>query len=418
MKLVNFQQVDIGYITTCYCANGQYYGVNVPLATLAPGNSTIERLFNLTPYGSNRHHRGIVFESLGTDASFNEMLCQQVQCNAFGRVELSDTATMTNASANVTVADGTQYAVGMPVWFTTTNRGFDANRVYVVASVAGNTLTLANSRSEAVIPATSSGTMTMKSSGFANIELAGVGTARVNNLRIDQLDTEGDHSVGLYMERMGNSVVRLNDVPVPPAPTVVTRNVIYSHIESLASATVDFDGFTSTSTFDGLIESITQRTLPGRWKYRPQGMYALAVGPGRDVGSGRGDFHLRQGGNIYPDHGIGERIYPLNSGWTLDGSISGVVVFTSFLDTTMTLPTIVTDTDPTISHIGLWYEFANVSSTPGTDLTIQTGGGQLFNRVAAHTSLVLAVGQSVRITAAKDDAGVPFWFARAIETVA
>ena len=91
--------------------------------------------------------------------------------------------------------------------------------------------------------------------------------------------------------------------------------------------------------------------------------------------------------------------------------MSGVIVFNGSAGVTFALPTIVTDSTPVSSHLGMVFELANISAS---DLTVVTSGSQTFNGVAGKTSLTVAGGAAVRITAVKSAAGTLLWYARAV----
>lgn len=94
---------------------------------------------------------------------------KRIQVNAFNRDKLSVMASFTSGSTTVGVPDGTKFAVGMPVNFTTAGAGYAAKQGYIVKSVSGNTITPANDTEAAAISASATTTLPLESYGFANV---------------------------------------------------------------------------------------------------------------------------------------------------------------------------------------------------------------------------------------------------------
>lgn len=414
VRFVNCPHVDFGEIRTWLCQNGQYFGSGFVNSVFQPGNFTIRELYNLTPADGrdNRLCRGIVFDAGGpTPSSLAEMHTRRIQCNGYGRTLLSVSAGFTNASTSVTVPDGTKFAVGMTVRFTATNYGITANYIYVVQSVASNTLTLGTSRTTAAITATGTGSLTLETYGFPNIELiasSGSGS-RIAGSTFGLIDTEGDTTVGLYCENVSTSYIFLHDIPVNALTSVVFRNTTYTEIHSVNSASTDFDANSaSNSWFYGTRGTIRQRPGLGMWNDTTLGSQVLQLWSGAP-GQKAGDLSPRSGFFLYPLYGMGERVLP-NNGTALGGNDGGDIVFNGSGTSTYTLPTIVGDTAPASSHIGLWYEFYNVGSAT---ITINTDGTQVFNKVVGKTSTTVVAGSSLKVIAVKDVNGNLFWLAKA-----
>lgn len=408
----NFQHVKVGSIFTAACANGQMWGAHLPGANLLPGNSKIDALFNVSPADASiRYHRGIVFEAEGTNETLNELLVGRAQSNCFGRTVLTETATLTSGSTSVAVADGTKYRVGMPVKAGTTIGGYTQNYVYVVASVVGNNITLANQRSTASISASASGSLSLSSSGFANLEIVGLSaTSQVAHCNFQQVDVEGGNSVGVYADNFENSELHIVDVPPTPLSSVVGRACTYTNWYATSTPTTDFDATSTTSAWYGGRGTTFQRPLRGQWIDQPNGLNCLSVNGG-SAGAVGGDIHGRVNGFLYPAAGMGERVYQRDTSITLSAANMGVIVFNGAAGQTFTLPTIVTDTSPGSSHIGCWYEIVNTSTD---SLSVATAGSQLINGVAAKTSLTVAAGAAVKVTATKNASGTLIWYARAV----
>ena len=414
VKFVNWQELDVGYIFTALCQNGQYWGSEIPLATFAPGNSRFGTLFNITPSDGRdvRLCRGVVFEAGGTAGRLNEITVQRVQSCMFSSTTLTVTATLTNGSTSFAIPDGTKFAPRQIINFTTTALGLTATQMYVVQSVVANTITVGNSFTEAPIAATGNGTITLQNAGYATLELSSkVAGAGLGNAKFVQVDTEGSSSAGVYLENTELCEVTLADIPASALCTLVGRYANASRFIMLAYGTTDFDTNSTTSTFEGRrhVNSL-QYALRGHWM-DSAGTNHLAVGQG-DTGD-KGDIETRQYGFLYPRRGFGERIWARNWPGALNSVDAGVVIFKE-ASMAFDLPTILTDATPAGSVVGVWYDFINVGT--GT-LTVNTAGGQLFNQVAAKTSLTVAPQTSMKVTAAKDIYGVFFWVARGAQAL-
>lgn len=418
IKLVNFVHLDIGRIETTLCQNGQYYGVAMDALDYQGGNSTFRELYHLVPNDGrdNRLCRNIVFEvQPGTTgaAAMNELDAQRIQSNCYNRTLLSDTVTFTSSSTSATVADGTKYAVGMPVTFTTTADGYTANQVYVVLSVSSNTLTFGNNRNASAISATGSGNLTLNTYGYPCVEVVGVNstTAKVQGSRFPHLDLEGKATTALYVENGLTSDFGITSVPTTLTTGLVVRNTGSSRFTSRPSIQTDIDANSTGSEFFGQRSATValQRALKGMW-IDSNSTQVLAIGPGQNNQGSGGDIQIRVNGFMYPATGMGERIVTRDTSISLAGTNAGTVVFNGATGQTLTLPTIVTDTTPNASHIGLVFDFVNVS---GNSVTVATDGTQLFNTVGAKTSLTVATQTGLRVVAAKTNSGTLFWTARA-----
>jgi hypothetical protein len=411
--LANFQHVDIRDVRTSLCQNGQYYGALLPGATFMPGNSAIGELHNVVPRDGrdNRKCRGIVLEAGGTAAALNELILTRLQCNGFNRGLLSVTATLTNGSTAVAVPDGSQFLPGMVLTFATTGGGFTAGQAYVVQTVTGNTLTLGTSRTTAAIAATAAATPTVRTYGFPNVEVTSRNSgARVQNSRILQLDSEGETSVGTYLENANAVIVEFADIPATALVHIVARNSSFSQFHSRQAASVDFDGPTvATSHYAGTRSGSYGVPIPGLWRDQVYGATVLQLAGG-NFSAPFGDLQPRANYFLYPGgSGLGEKITARNATGTLNGTQCGNIVITGNTATTLTMPTIVGDTTAVNSHIGLWYEFSNIGSAT---CTVATDGTQVFNNITGRTSLAVPAGTGLKVVAVKDAAGTLTWLAK------
>lgn len=419
IALTNFQHCTFDNIRTCLSQNGQYYGNRLPKLTLMCGNSVFGELYTFIPRDGRdaRLCRGIVFEAAGTSAQLNEITVTRAQANQMSREKLTAAATLTSGSANLTVPDGTKFAVGMPVVPANSVGGFTAAQCYVVASVNGNTITLANDRASTVITANAGGTLNLESYGFPCVEVVRANAgANVRSSRFHMLDMEGASSAALYVD--GAELCEFSVAEVPTTGNihhgVVGRSARWCQFSSPVAAPTDFDANSASCLWIGQRGPIVGRELAGMWLDGITGARMLAIGGGQ-TNQARGDLHTRMGGYLYPEAGIGERIFPRDTTITFGGFNQGDVVFASASNVTMTLPTIVTDTNPNTSNIGLWFDIYNVGT--GT-ITLNTSSSQTYNKVAGLVSTTITPGASLKVVAAKDNGGGLLWLAKSAALLA
>lgn len=416
MWLANFMHTDVSRVWTHLCQNGQYYAALCPALTLQPGNSKFHTLFNIIPADGrdSRLCRGIVFEAGGVNARLNEMDVTRLQNNAFSRTQLSVSAAFASGSASISVPDGTKFVVGLPVSFTATNYGVTVDLTYLVLSVVGNAITIGATKTGAANSATGTGSLTLESWGMPCLELGSLNSnAAISNSRFTDVDVEGRAAVGVYVENCNSIGVDLTSLPANRKSDIVMRNAQYCRIQSTPPAITDFDANSGTSQFYGARSTQYQRSCQGLWRDTALSTSALAINGG--VTTPGGDIHVRLNGLLYPSSPFGRKQYQRDATIGLTAAQAGDVIFAGATGQTFTLPTIVTDTAPGVSNIGAWFEIWNVSAN---SVTVATDGTQLFNKVAAKTSVTLAAGNSILAVATKDNSGNLFWAARQSTLVA
>lgn len=404
----NFQHITFGKIFTWNfgAVGGQYYGTNfTPGGAQSPGdgNSVWRDLFHYTQ--TSPLSRGIVFEAAGLNTHLGSTHVFNLQNNTYNRVLQSDTATFTISSTSIGVPDGTKYKVGLPVWVTTTGNGFTLGRTYMVNSVAGNTITLATSKSTAAISATASGTLTLNSYGMPLVEVVGLGSTNAcQGDHFEWLDLEGASTAPLYLENTSLGDYRLVSNATCQA-MVVGRSVGYSKIRSDLAAWLDFDSNTAMS-YEGALSGWRQTALPGRWQNSTLGLNEIGFG------SVNGDIQQRTGGFLYPSgSGIGTKVGIGDSTQNPESMTNVGVIGCHTAGITRTLPTI-TDASvatgvPKDSCVGAIFEYVNVS---GGTITIATNGTQTFNNIGALTSLVVPNQTMLRCIAYQRGAAL-YWIA-------
>lgn len=421
VRLVNFAHMTIGDMRACLCAvGGFFFGTNLAASVFQPGNSRMGELYVLIPGTSSaasRKARGIVFDARGTGGGLlNHLDTQRLQVNRFANALLSVSATFTSGSADIAVPSGSEFLPGMLVNFATTANGVTANRAYVVKSVSGNNIQVATSNYGTVVTASGSGSITLTTYGFANMEWTADANSRVQCSTYGNLDVEGYTSAGIYMERVTVTEAIMAALPATPLADIVLRDTTSSRISSTEKVIADIDSGSSTSEFSGAIELSRNLVLRGQFQDIARGSYGLQIQPGGGGSPYQGpDLEGRRDGMVYPNRGMAMRVYPRNSSTAFAGFEGGVITCTSASATTMTLPSITGDTVPGNSHIGLWFDFVNVGTAT---MTINTDGTQLFNKDAGKTSLTVAPDQHLRVVAVKDSGGALWWYAEAAVAIA
>lgn len=402
--LTNFMMIQVGRIDTCFCKRGQRYSMRLKPVTMACGNSTFGRLFDTIKI-ADREHRGIMIDvgdNTGGQGILGGLMINSMQVNGFGNSGLTETVTLTSGSPSITVADGAQYKTGMNVSFSTTALGFTASRAYFVKSVTGNTIQLAASRfgpTNTAINATGSGTLSMLSYGYPNIEIYGEAPSPNGNLvsgiHISSIDSEGQTGAGLYLENVTSSRFHMDADPAQkPGAGVIARNAGGNKFTVGTACSIDLDVNSSSGYYFGSRTANYNSGVPGIGRDLARGAtpYLTIVGGSSTDIEGRASF-------LYPTAGIGEKFEWRQGSSGTGGLNCGLIVLEpTSAPVTQTLPTIVGNAAaaPLSSNLGVRYEFLNL----GTQVaTINTAGGQLVNNIAARTSVVLAPGQGVRLTA-------------------
>jgi len=403
LEFQNFMHCKFERIWVRASANGMRFTANVANDVLATGNSVTEHLFvvNTTSLSA----RGIVFESVGTNAQMDLISGHRIQVNFFRESEAaSQSATFTNASTSIGVSDGTKFPVGMPVSFSASGNGFLATQIYFVLSQSGNAITLGNSRSGSAIASTGTTGLTIRTYGFPNLEIIGTGGAiGTTNMTLTDVDLEGHATCSLYLEGGGSNRVEISSFGTSYA-TYCVRGTQTSQIDSVGTTAVaDIDGASSFFRYGGQIARWLQYTGSGQWYDSVRAVQSLSL---TNRSWSKSDLHVRSPNSnfLYPDTPIGQKITTWDADLNVSADQGGVVTFTDTTPRTYTLPTI-TDDNVTVSgsYKGFEVSFVNLSRT--VNLTVNTNGTQTFNNISGKTSYTLTPGQSLRVVAAKGGTG-------------
>ncbi|MFM2006605.1 MAG: hypothetical protein RLZZ09_2260, partial [Pseudomonadota bacterium] len=386
----------------------------------SPGNSWYQDIFGVLGSTYDRLlSRGIVFEANGSGVVFNQAFGARLQVNHFNRTKLSQTCTPAGVgSANLTVQDGTKFAVGMPVAFTATANGFTgytatAPKIYVVLSVSGNTITVGNSRTASALTATGTTGMTIESWGFPNLELVKLqSSASIQNFDLRNLDLEGASSASLYMDGAASCSVMFSQGGANTHADIALRGSNYNIIDNGGNGKLDIDGSSVISQIRGNRSGQADRTGIGIYRDLVSGTTKLSLGGAADQLEGRAPSG---GSYIYPVTGFGQRSSPLGStgAIALNAGRLGDLAWIGTAIATMTLPTITDDagTGAQTSYIGARFEIHNCSSN-GSVLTVNTDGTQTFNNQTGKVSTTLNAGESLIVTGSRGNGSTFFWTAK------
>jgi hypothetical protein len=377
---------------------------DVPDTILQTGNCFIRHFF-ASPNGDfsgntakqRRLAKGVEFRSShsgGGTGALNEVHVYGLQVNMFNRVGLSETATFTNGSANIGVADGTEYAVGMPVRFTTTPASnFSTNKIYVVRSVVGNNLQLALDRTSTVISAGSSTTATMLCNGMPGLAVYGdTASSRVTNSDFYALDLEGGYAAGLYADRPGTCEFVINQFgSLANNVDIVARGCSNVSFQTLNTAVTDIDSTSSACFFRG---RQTMLDRPGKGFHFETALNAHTFSVG---GSGITAVRMTGGDGfrMAANAGFGLQYVSRTASLTMTNQHFGTIVLSgTTAGQNITLPVASTST----GESGNAGALAVIVNRSNQNWTIQTQSSQTFNGVAAKTSFTLPAGQTAFIT--------------------
>lgn len=397
INMTNFQHCTFERLRSFGCLTGQmFWGNDVPAATLQPGNSTFEDLFAVTGSGSNLI-RGICHNvNQGTQ---NQATHSRIQSNKLNASTVTQAATMVNLSANITITDGTKFAVNVPVSFTTTANGFTANKIYFVLSVAANVVTVSLTVGGAAVTATGNTAINMVTQGFAPLELIALSGCNFTNQTMMNIDVEGGGTAAIVMQNKSGMWLNISQLPLTSQATqgVCCRNVLNSVIVSPNGTNTDFDNSASQAIqYYGTRAGNCVGTMGvGMWTDSVTGNIVQSLGAAFDTQS-KGALYFQPSTN---NQLTGNAISVLpttngNAGPTLS-LVAGITTFTTG-GTTITLPVV------SATSAG---QICITNTAVGTQ-TIATNGTQLFNGIAGRTTLTLPIGASVYLACAAFSGGL------------
>lgn len=400
INVTNYQHCQFNGNYSFGCAWGQLHNIDVSSASLAPGNSTYYDLYNCNPVGSANNAvlaRNITFITTATTggaADNNQFKFDRIQSNRFGGASISQAATMVNTQANITITDGTRFAIGLPVSVDATQNGFTLKKIYFVVSLVGNVIQLSNTYGGAAVTATGAVAVNIVHTGFPCFEMIALAGSAQTNIVIDNLDVEGLGTCGAFFQNCNGVILNISQVP---GTSQATQSICYRGCvnkitfgpqslstdddQNAAGAATHFYGakFGTSVGYQGM----------GMWYDSVSNKSVLSLGNPFDTQSA-GTFTYdpsTAGGLLSPKNmGLGQVTKAQNGTFTFNQLNCTYTNSTSA--GVMTLPT------AAAANQGAWIEVWNTSA--GTQ-TISTDGVQLFNSIAARTSLTLNAGAIVRL---------------------
>lgn len=378
-----------------------------PTDILQTGNFQIRHLF-ACPSGDaasntvkqRRQARGVVFRASHSGGGsnigiLNQVRAYEIQVNQFNRTTLSVTATFTNGSANISVPDGTEYIVGMPVRFTTTPvPNFLTNTVYIVRSVIGNVITLALDRTSAVISAGAGGSATMVTNGMPCMEVySDTAGSRITHCKFVGLDLEGEYGAGLYVDRTAACRFEILQFGIGANNVdLVGRDAQNSDFQSQTTTITDLDSASAGSNFVG---RQTRLNRPGKGFFfdTALGAHCFSVG-----GAFTSAQRVTGGDGFRMAVNAAFGLQPISRTATLvmaNNHFGSIELSGTTSGQSLTLPSVSNSTGES-GNSGCVLFITNASTQ---SWTIQTTGGQVFNGVVGKTSFVIPAGQAAWLSA-------------------
>lgn len=203
MYFENTEQMVLNNITLEGNANGWYLGANV--AGFNPGDSPmVNFVYCQDGLGGNCTYRSrhIWLNARTASSALNGMALHGSGANGpyFNQV-FAVAGTATNGNANIACADTSRFAVGMPVILNAAVAPFVAKRIYFIKSLVANTsIQLCDAdytdvytgvNAAAAIVPSASGAVTIKTKGFAGIQVSSSTASRsVTGLRLNNCNSE------------------------------------------------------------------------------------------------------------------------------------------------------------------------------------------------------------------------------------
>jgi len=391
---------------------------SVESSVYEPGNSYLEFIYS-NPLNNNSH--GIVLAAPGSDGGNGSMLnlihMVNVQVNRFGDTLVSQSATMSNSSTSIGVTDLSKFSVGMPLYFTSTANGFTANQLYFILSVSGSSgagnITLGTSYyATSAITATGNTAITLNTYGFCNMEVRASnaqGSSRIYQTNFDGVDYEAasaSSTCGLYQEESLESSFHQNgQAAFGTRPYFSYRSSTYGNIVTNQPVYYDIDA----ASVSGLIWPGSRNPAYNR---SPAGIVYDNVNSvaGLQLTSGAAsslpDLYSRSA-FLYPNTGIGERIFPRDTAITLGGAQTGAIIFNGSSGVTYTLPILDNGGTPSASFQGSRYLICNASAA--NTLAIATQSSQTLNNISAKTSTAIPINSCMEFIGSITVGGTLFW---------
>lgn len=408
--------------------------------------------------GSSQNIRGIVAQARA-GAQFNAVQINSATVSNGGNVKVSQAATMANASATITVTDGTKFPRDIPVTVSATANGFTVNQTYFVIKngvadgLSANQVQLSNTQAGAAVPATGSTAVNLVTMGYPILEVCGRNStsdfptaqdlveipslSATTSLASQSGQVKGFSGIKIYPEGLATCCVlwqaagadmemsgAITGSPGTKGTTFASHLCVRSNsgaassgrfgiVDQIEALVYDAD---STSSGSGLFCSGAIVASGGFIQSPIVGFY--------NDNTGVPVFNLTDSHNsttptfknilpsdnlrcmTYPAAGIGQRQELINyvgATYTLDSTHIGTMVFTNATPGTWVFPNVngATAAGTSGSWIGTEFEFVNAG---GAALTLNSfNATQSFNKVSSgKTSYSLAAGGTMKVRICTD----------------
>lgn len=413
--LINYQHCDISRIFSFGATNGQiYFGNDVPVTIDAPGNVVMTDIMAVIPSNTSR---GLVFECV--NGIMDEILVNRAQAWGNPTVNpVTQAATMSaGAGVNITVTDGTKFAVKMPVTFSSSVNGFTASKIYFVTSVASNVIQVANTIGGSAVAANSNSAVNVITYGMAPLEIVAYAGQNINGVHINNLDAESSGTTGVIFQNVANSELHISALPQAAGGSpqqcvqhVTQRGTSNVLIVSPQPCTMDIDVASVNPQLVGVYGYGSVGSLP-------TGMFEVVTAQNGSTTDFTVSFNaglqlryftqIGNGGCLLPvTTGIGDVANTFNSTFTLSANQCGTVVYLITGAQSVTLPAV------NSPQLGIRFNIVNDSRSTG-NLTVNTNtvnsAQQKYNGVSGRTSIILAPGAGFSITASPSYGNENIW---------
>ena len=369
----------------------------------AGGNSLWTHILctNANPLIHNIVQWGRASSFLNDENCFDE----QTELNT-STTPVTQACTMTNLSANITVTDGTKFAVNEPVQFSTTANGFTQGDTYFIASISTNTITVTTTMGfGTAVTATGNSAVNILALGFPCFEFAGLDSGSgVTGSANYGIDAEGACTIRFLFQGNVHSVYECGTTTVTQTgndyvtfwfTNVSNQNKLYCG----NLFTIGSDG-TGTYWLSNLISGsrYTYTSLHTSKNYTGQGIMLSVTNETKGY---QGSAGLFLKGNVGPDAYINastnglalpnaltiDPVYKSTTA-TLSAGAGGIQINqTTGSASAFTMPTLAANL------VGLTFEIVNPQPYV---LTLTGASSQTFNNITSNTAYVLPPNSAAR----------------------
>ena len=402
----NMLHCKFNEIYTMRCTGGQTYANSGTGAFMfIGGNSEFQSCYNAIPNSAtNMISRAIRFISRGA-SGFNSLNSTYIQSSRFNQ-STSTQATTCNTTANITVIDGTKFALEMPVAFSATAYGFTANQIYFVVSVVGNVIQVANTIGGTALTASGSGVSlgNVITQGFPCLEIVGYDTSQVNFDKIGGLDLEAGGTAKIVVQS-GTGTLHGNMLQADASSTqaLCTRNSSIAYENTTQVIKVDSDSSSGVTVRGACNNPSTVRNAPLGF-YNNNGSFCANYGT---TGGGIDFISANSGwGTVVQQNtntAVSQQPYTFTNAAASPlslGAFAQAITFTGTANGGVTLRSI------TAAAVGVVFEIANPTAFT---LTITPTGAQTFNNNGSGTPNIVMAARSTCKLRADNLNGTFFW---------